>query len=236
MTTATEAPIETKAAPAVSASATPAAPVTQPAGVAATTAAAAAGPSTAVDAKAAAPAAPERLLADKPVDPKAAETVKVEAIKPADITLKAPEGVEIVDADLRSIEAFAKENGLSQAQAEKILARDLEGRTALKTSREAEITKASDTWLEQTKALPEFAGDKLGPAVENAKRAMVDIYTPEERKLIAESAFANHPLLLKALARHGASLPKEDTIHAGAAKAEAARTGPQILYPMYYKA
>lgn len=229
MTTATEAPIETKAAsPAVSAPAAPAAPAGQngtPAGVVTPTI------------EAAAPAAKAGLLADTP---KTAETVKIAAIDtpPATITLKGAEGQTIDDATLRAVETFAKDAGLSQAQAEKILAREVAGRTASETawkeSQKAEVAKVGDTWRAEAEKHPEIGGDKLPAAIESAKRALAAYATPEERKAIADSPFANNPMFIAIMSRAAKGLPAEDVVHAGAGGA-APKTGPQVLYPMYYK-
>lgn len=219
MSTAAIDPVSTPAAPAPAAAAPvpTSAPVATTAGVAAQTSTTAA----------AAPAVPTRLLgedtkavasdATAPVDGKPAEVV-AEAAK-ADAAaweLKAPEGSDLPAEAVKAAETFAKENGLTQAQAEKILARDIAGRTASLESQKADIAKTGDVWLEEAKKHPEIGGDKLPAAVANAKRAMQAMCTAEERQAIANSPFANNPMFIAIMNRAAGFLPAEDTIHTGA--------------------
>lgn len=229
---------ETVAAPAttasaVAASATPAAPVVSAGAVAQ---AVVAKPGEAV--VAAAPAA--GLLADTqaktegaPVD-KAPEA-KAEAPK-TDWKLTAPEGVALAAEDIGAIEAFAKENGLSQAQAEKVLARDVASKAAADAARETQATTIGETWRQETEAHPEIGGAKLPAAIEAAKRALAVGWTPEERKAIADSPFANNPMFIAGLSRLAAHLKSEDGVPSGGSASHAAETNPaKIMYPHLYK-
>ncbi len=234
MTTATEAPIVTNAAPpAAIAPAAPAAtsvPAGQPAGAVATPV----DGKPAVVAGATAPVETGKtgLLADPA--PAAVDT------KPVEITLKAPEGQTIDDATLRAVEAFAKDAGLSQAQAEKILARETKGRTeaetAWKTAQAAEVAKVGDTWRAEAEKHPEIGGEKLPAAIASAKRALAAWATPEERAAIANSPFANNPMFIAIMSRAAARLPAEDVVHPGSGKGgNAMKSGPETLSPLYYK-
>ncbi len=240
MTTATEASVETKASAPVAASApaAPAAPSGQPAGVVAPTIAAAAPAAPAAPAE---PAAKAGLLAETPAAPAVADAkpAAVADAKPVEITLKAPEGQTIDDATLRAVESFAKDAGLSQKQAEAILARETKGRseaeTAWKAAQTAEVSKVADTWRAEAEKHPEIGGDKLPAAIEGAKRALAAYATPEERKAIADSPFANNPMFIAIMSRAAKGLPAEDKVHAGAASGgKSHETDPvNVLYPMY---
>lgn len=193
-----------------------AAPTSPAAPVAAATPAAAPVAAPAADAK------PTRLLGEDPA--KAAEPVKVEAKaeapKPADWSLKAPEGQtwdESTAATAKEVEAFAKAEGLTQAQAEKFLARESAAAEARTVAQTKDIEAVGQTWLKQAQEHPEIGGKNLDGAVANAKRALAAWATPEERKAIADSPFANNPLFLAILNRAAKALPAEDTIHAGGA-------------------
>ncbi len=236
MTTATEAPVETQKANIAAAPAAVAAPSGQPAGAVGAQAVVASGTAAAP----AAPAAKTGLLADAPAATDGKPAAVADA-KPVEITLKAPEGQTIDDATLRAVEAFAKDAGLSQKQAEAILARETKGRseaeTAWKASQAAEVAKVADTWRAEAEKHPEIGGDKLPAAIEGAKRALAAYATPEERKAIADSPFANNPMFIAIMSRAAKGLPAEDKVHAGGAHGgKPQATGPQVLYPMYYKA
>lgn len=211
-----------------------------------------------VAAPAKAPISSLTVTQQTPAPAAVAETVKVPAIadpaaaKPADAaatpaaetkpattewSLKAPEGAAISADDLKAVEAFAKDNGYSVAQAEKLLGRDLAQRAAAQAAQEAETKSIGQTWLDQAKADPVIGGDKFAATQEAAKQGMMAVLTPEQRQLIADSPFANNPLWLSAMAKVASLLPKEDTLQAGATAGAAVsgKTGPQVLYPMYYK-
>lgn len=225
MTTATEAPIETKAAsPSAIASAPPVSSLTQPAGVvAATVPAAAIAP--AVEAKAVAPAA-------------TAETVKVEAVKTDGSTwnLEAPKDATVAPETVKALETFAKEHGLTQVQAEKFLAREIAGRLAQETASKAEADTIGKTWLEEAKAHPDIGGAKFEGAQADAKRALMAYATPAEREIIANSPFANNPMFLAIMSRAAKGVPVEGQVYGGTTTAAPIRDDPgSTLYPMYAK-
>lgn len=211
------------AAPAAVAPATPAATV--PAAGAAAPVAAVAKPGGAVGA-----AAPASSLLAETVKPDAASPAKPADAKPVDWKLTAPEGVTLAAEDVGAIEAFAKENGLSQAQAEKVLARDVASRAAAESARQTQATTIGETWRAEAEKHPEIGGAKLPAAVEAAKRALAVYATPEERKAIADSPFGSNPMFIAIMARAGKGVPVEDTVHTGAGPVTE-RNPARILYP-----
>ncbi len=224
---------------------TPATPVA-PASVPATVASAGAAAQTAAAVKpgeavvAAAPASPApNLLAETPAtkvdEPAKAPEVKAEAPK-TDWKLTAPEGVTLAAEEVGAIEAFAKENGLSQAQAEKVLARDVASRAAADAARETQATTIGETWRQEAEKHPEIGGPKLAAAVENAKRALAQYATPEERKAIADSPFANNPMFIAIMSRAAAGIRTEDTVLSGGSASKAVELNPaKIMYPHLYR-
>ena len=63
---------------------------------------------------------------------------------------------------------------------------------------------------------PEIGGEKMPTTLVNVKRAMGALCTAEERKAIANSAFANNPIFLRVMNRAAALIPAEDkTVAAG---------------------
>lgn len=155
------------------------------------------------------PAAP-RLLGD-PVpaakaeavaDPKAADPAKPgEPAKPVEWTLAAPKDSPITADRAKAIESFAKTEGISQAQAEKMLAREA-----------AEISEVGKAWQTQTMAHPEIGGANYDATIENANRALNAFATPEERKAILGSEFRKNPIFLAILNRAAKGLTREDIV------------------------
>lgn len=228
MTTATETP--PIVAPAV---ASPATPVAAPAlsslsapmndGKAAVVVAAAPAPA-AVAPVVAAAAKPAEPAAIKPETVVAAATPPATDSKPVEITLKAPEGSPLSAEDIAGIQSFAKDNGLSQAQAEKIMARDISGRTAASAQIQAQADAASAKWRADSEAHPVIGGANLKATVAEAQRALAHLLPADRRQAIADSPYANHPDLLLLLKNAAALLPKEDVVHPGSA--DSTKSGP----------
>lgn len=239
--TAVSAPIETQTTPSTvqTGQAGTIAPVNAP--VASQTGAAAAiSPAVAPVAKV---AAPIRLLGDDATAPVAAAETAVAAAAPAkaeapaDWTIEAPKDVTIAADDLKAVETFSKENGLTKVQAEKVLSRDIAARAALTAKAQADVESIGATWHAEAQKHPEIGGDKLAGAVANANKALAKYATPEERAAIKASPFANNPLFIAILNRAARGLPQEDTMHvdAGAAASERPMTAEQAAQRMYAK-
>lgn len=195
------------------AASTPAAAPVDAAKPAATPAAPAA-PAAAAPAKTDAPAAPKRLIADAPADaPKAdAAPAKAAEAKPADWTLEAPKDSILTKDELGGLESYAKSSGLDKAKAEALA-------KTIHEQRAAEVGRTNDLWYSQSMSDPEIGGDKMPATVANVQRALAAYATPDERKAIANSPFANNPLFLRILNRAAGGLPSEDKIIAGGAPA-----------------
>jgi hypothetical protein len=178
-------------------------------------------------AKPAAETARKALLAEDAAPAKAEAKpegeAKAEPAKPEPWTLEVPKDGPLAEADVKAVEAFAKAEGMSKAQAEKLLAREATGRAALAAQQKATVDGA---WNQFATDAEKAFGAQLPATVAAAQRALIAHFTPEERKAIVASPLQNHPLFLKALAR--AAPPAEDTIHAnhpttGAPRTSAAR-------------
>ncbi|MES2531931.1 MAG: hypothetical protein V4636_12915 [Pseudomonadota bacterium] len=191
---------------------------------------------------AASPAAPVADAAGVPKPLLATETTAAQSTAtpvtdapPAEILLKAPEGVEMAATDLAAITSFAKDNGLSQKQAEAILARDVAGRKAGEEARQTEVRTIGESWRQEAEKHPEIGGDKLPAAIASAKRALMAHASADERAAISNSPFGNNPIFLAIMARVGARLT-EDTVHAGGPSGQTApaKTPGQIMYPHLY--
>lgn len=238
---AVSAPIETQTTPSTvqTGQAGTIAPVNAPAASPAV-AAAATSPAVAPVAKV---AAPIRLLGDDATAPVAAAETAVAAAAPAkaeaptDWTIEAPKDVTIAADDLKAVETFSKENGLTKVQAEKVLSRDIAARAALTAKAQADVESIGATWHAEAQKHPEIGGDKLAGAVANANKALAKYATPEERAAIKASPFANNPLFIAILNRAARGLPQEDTMHvdAGAAASERPMTAEQAAQRMYAK-
>lgn len=157
-----------------------------------------AAPQPATAAPAAAPA-PEAASAQPPAaTPPAASTTQTQPAVPesySDFTM--PEGLAL-DADVgNDLKAFAKEKGLSQAEAQKLA--DMGAAAVQKTQAayQAQLEKMQAQWVSDSRADKEFGGDRLSENLAVAKRALDSFGSPELAKLLDESGLGNHPEIIR---------------------------------------
>ncbi len=179
-------------------------------------AAAAAKPADAVAVAAA--ATPEaNPLGVKPQDPKATDPAAAKPVVPDKYELKLPENSPLNASHLDALASLAKEQGLSQAQAQAMLERDSASATAGVEFMRAKAEQMSKQWLEEAKADPDFGGAKFEENVSLASRALDELFPGVEiRKFMDVSGLGNHPSMLKGFAKIGRMLHPEKIIGNGA--------------------
>lgn len=157
------------------------------------------------------PAAPSPAPA--PADPKADALVEYK--------VNAPEGVELVQADVDALVAVAREAKLDPAVVQKIA--DIAGARELK--RAEEFKAQVEAWGAAVKADKELgAPEALASAVK-----VVDAYgTPELKSLLAESGLGNHPEVVRFVQKVAKAM-SEDAIHGGSARG-VTRDAASVLY------
>ncbi len=181
-----------------------------------------------------APAAGAAVPASSPVAPSAAGA-SAEAAKPTEWALKLPEGAQYAETGLKAVETFAKEHGLSQVQAEKLLGWQIKDHGDRTAAQAAEVAQVGTQWLEAAKADTEIGGAKFETTQQNVKRAMMAVLNEADRKAVADSPFANNPVWLKAMNKVAALLPSEDHVFRTHQVPGDTRTASEKMYPMYSK-
>lgn len=159
------------------------------------------------------PAAP----AKDPEGDKAAEKDKAKEpekkdekpVVPEKYEFKAPEGVEQLDPQALAVfEPIAKELGLSQEQAQKLV--DIYPQIQQQQA-EAWSKQVTD-WGDQVKADKEIGGDKLTASVGQAQKALDQFGTPALREYLESSGLGNHPELVRAFAKVGKMMSEDKII------------------------
>ncbi|SAL47416.1 hypothetical protein AWB74_02130 [Caballeronia arvi] len=193
----------------------------------ATTASDAASPASAPASQAATPATQPAegatLLdgaADKPAEGEAAKEgdKPTEAAKPVEYTdFKVPEGVKLEGEAFDELKAYAKEKGLSQEDAQKLV--DLGVKQAREfNSRIADHVKTQTAeWAKQAQTDKEFGGDKLPENLAAAKQALDQFGSPELKSLLNESGLGNHPEVIRFMVKAGKAISEDGRIVTGAA-------------------
>ena len=166
----------------------------------------------------AAPAAPAPIPAAEP--------------KPLEKTdLKIPEGKSMDAASLDTLLAFSKAQGLSKAQAQAILDRDLSSGEAQTVFYREEMKKQDGKWLDELKSHKEFGGVKFSESAEDAKRAF-DYVDPDGsfRKDLEAAMLAHNPKLVMAFAKFG-KLLKDDRLTTQSTSTPPKKSLEEMLYP-----
>lgn len=137
-------------------------------------------------------------------------------VTPDTYEFKVPEGAKLPDAVMDELSLVARELGLSQESAQKLVDK-LSPAIANETAQQqAAQLQAYKTELETlSKADKEFGGDKLNENLAVAKKAMDAFGTPALRELLDVSGLGNHPEVIRAFYRAGKSISVDKFVTGG---------------------
>ncbi|HID9280219.1 TPA: peptidase [Serratia marcescens] len=164
------------------------------------------------------PAGEEKPSAEKTAEELAAEKAEKDAADKAEKDKKpaapekyefaAPEGQELDANALSVFEPIAKELGLTQEQAQKLV--DIYPQIQ---KQQAEAwSKQIAEWGEQVKADKEIGGDKFTASVGLAQRALDQFGNPELREYLQVSGLGNHPALVRFCTKVGKSMAEDSFV------------------------
>ena len=126
-------------------------------------------------------------------------------------TFTLPEGVEVDDASLKEFGEIARDLGLSQKNAQKLV--DLETKrieAAVKAHGES-WNKVVSGWLDEAKADKEIGGDKYDAVLEVGKGAIKKFGTPALVKALDDLGMGNHPEFIRFMYRVGKATGPDET-------------------------
>ncbi|HEJ8055893.1 TPA: peptidase [Serratia marcescens] len=171
----------------------------------------------------------EELAAEKEAKEKADKEAAEKAEKekkpaaPEKYEFSAPEGQELDANALAVFEPIAKELGLSQEQAQKLV--DIYPQIQQQQA-EAWSKQVAD-WGEQVKADKEIGGDKFNASVGAAQRALDQFGNTELREYLNASGLGNHPALVRFCAKVGKAMAEDTFVVPGQG---GQRSAADILY------
>lgn len=151
-------------------------------------------------------AAADKLIADKAEADKLAAKNTV----PETYEFKAPEGLTLDPVQLEAFTPIAKELGLTNDQAQKLV--DLQ--VAATTASAKKWTDTVAAWGEEAKADPVFGKQNFDQSTGYVAKFLDKYGSTEARKALDDSGMGNHPALLKLFRSAGAAMG-EDTFTAG---------------------
>lgn len=151
--------------------------------------------------------------------------------KPVTYELKVPNGTLLEKSDVEKIAAYARERGLSQEDAQKVLERDNEILMSYAARQKAQTEEARNSWAEATKSDRELGGEKLQQTVEVARRVIDRFGSEEFKKQLNDTGLGNHPELIRILYRVGKVMSSDQTILGGApAKPVESKSAAEVIY------
>lgn len=150
---------------------------------------------------------------------------------PEKYDLKMPEGVSPDTKILEGFEPMAREMGLSNENAQKLVdlyAKHVDG---LQQAQTAALDAQRKEWVAEIQKDP-----KHGETLSMAKRGLSAVATPEAAKLIVGTWLGDHPAIIQTFAKVGRML-SEHTIHTGTETTKPEKASPEkVLYPNLNKA
>lgn len=144
-------------------------------------------------------------------NPPAAESEPAAQVAAEYEAFSLPEGVTADEEVLGEFKATAKELGLSQEGAQKLV--ELQSKVALKQQEAMRHMKTQ--WAEAAKTDKEFGGEALNENLSVAKKALDAFASPDLRTLLNESGLGNHPEVIRHFIRVGKAISEDGRVVSG---------------------
>lgn len=180
------------------------------------------------------PPTPPEPAAEQPEGGEAAEGEK-EVGKPEGVPEKyeftAPEGWEgeLDQAALAELEPVARELGLTNEQANKLVAVQAKHLQSQQAQQQEMLVSQMETWIGDLKNDPDFGGAKYEDNVKMAQKAFTAFADEDLTQLLNSTGLCNHPAMVKAFHKIGQKI-SEDTMESGSG-GSGQRSAADILYP-----
>ena len=177
---------------------------------------------------------PETTEASQPTESEASDAVKEDGQEETE-GASAPESYEVFnlpdDFDmnndtLEDYHTFAKENNLTQEQAQR-------GVDMVAQMKQAEMTQwveQQKSWVDDAKKDAEYGGEKFDESISVAVKARDSFGTSEFNEMLDSSGLGNHPEMIRFLNRVGKAI-SEDSVVVGGTSTTGNQTRESVLYP-----
>ena len=159
------------------------------------------------------PPAPDAAKNDEG-NPKSDEPTKTEAKPgvPEKYEFKAPEGMTLDEGAVKAFEPLAKELGLTQESAQKLVDLYATQKAADAKALADSWTKQQQTWNGELAADKEFGGAAFNTSKNQANAVLQKFSTPDEIKAIEAMGLGSFPPFVKALARMGKAMGEDSFV------------------------
>lgn len=140
------------------------------------------------------------------------ETKKVEAV-PEKIELKLPEKSPLAADAIEKITSFAKEQGLTQKQAQAILEREISSEAGRSAALIETNKKLSEEWKITSSKDKDIGGENFTQNVSYAQQALKTFGNEAFTRMVDDTGLGNHPEVLRFMARVGKAMANDKVVH-----------------------
>lgn len=154
---------------------------------------------------------PEQIAADKKTAEDAAKA-KPEGAPEKYTDFTAPEGMTLDTEGVTALQTFAKENNLSQANAQKLVDLAVKNAQTNAANQAKQWADARTTWVAEIKADKEVGGANFPASVALAQKAIAQFGSPELNKVM-ESGYGDNPAMFKFCVAIGKRLGEDKVVN-----------------------
>lgn len=142
-----------------------------------------------------------------------------------------PEGFEgeLDQAAIEQFEPIAKELGLTQEQADKLVGIHAESLQSAQQHAAEQHSQQMETWTNELRNDPEFGGANFDANLKSAQKAVKEFGSEGLIKALDETGMGNHPDLVRTFAMIGKSISEDGFVSGG--KSGGPRSAADIMYP-----
>jgi len=140
-------------------------------------------------------------------------------------TFDLPDDFDMNQDTLAEYHTFAKENNLTQEQAQ----RGVDMVAQMKQAEMQQWVEQQKSWVEDAKADAEFGNDKFDESISVAVKARDSFGTSEFNEMLDSSGLGNHPEMIRFLHRVGKAISENSVVVGGTTTSQLTREA--VLYP-----
>lgn len=157
------------------------------------------------------------------------------SVVPDSYDLKAPEDFELPEGAMEKFTESAKDLGLSNEQAQKLLDREIALSKEYRESSQTQIREQIIAWGEQVRSDPEIGGERFDRAMHDARSALDKLGTDSLKQLLKESGYGSHPEVVRLFSKIGGMLREDDTLLGSSPKPRPTeKSTEEKLYPSMF--
>lgn len=145
--------------------------------------------------------------------------------------LKLPEGSNLDNTWLEEWTNLAKEQKLSNEQAQKLLEKESLTVKSFFEAQQQQQQEQRNAWAESVKADKEIGGEQLQANVNLAKQALTKFGSEALMKELEATGYGNHPEVIRVFAKIGKALNPQGLVTAGTQAGPQKKSLADVFYP-----